>query len=166
MSADDIFDRTKDAYLCLIHPIRDAGAYRQDLAPILTLAPSVPDALVTAMITGVSWRERLLGLCMAMAQQPTTFVGAMFQSLSDPRGIAMVPTCAALAVLARKGVFPMTKSFGETFDRASFDGELGWAIEKAKYVAGLRADDVPGNGPNYGQIFGDHVEVYSWLNAA
>ncbi len=166
MSADDIFDQTKDAYLCLIYPIREDDSYRQELAPVMALAQSVPDELVVALITGASWRERLLGLCMAMARQSTTFVGAMLQSLRDPRGIAVVPVCAALAVLARKGVFPMTASFGKTFDHASFDGELGWAIEKAKYVAGLRADDVPGNGPNYGQNFDAHVEVYGWINAA
>jgi hypothetical protein len=118
------------------------------------------------MITGASWRERLLGVCLAMAKRPATFIEAMLQSLRDPRGIAIVPACAALAVLARRGIFTMAPSFPEMFDRAAFDGEVGWATDKAMHVAGLRAGDVPGRGPNYGQLFDDHVEVYSWIHAA
>lgn len=33
------------------------------------------------------------------------------------------------------------------------------------HFAGLRAEDVPGRGPNYGQNFDDHVEVYSSIHA-
>lgn len=57
----------------------------------------------------------------------------------------------------------MTPSFSEMFDRLVFDGEVGWATEKAMHVAGLRGEGVPGRGPNYGQIFDDHVQVYSWI---
>lgn len=60
----------------------------------------------------------------------------------------------------------MAQSFSEMFDRTAFDGEVGWATDKAMHVAGLRKDDVPGRGPNYGQIFDDHVEVYSWIHAS
>jgi hypothetical protein len=60
----------------------------------------------------------------------------------------------------------MPPSFSEMFDRSAFDGEVGWATDKAMHLAGLRADDVPGNGPNYGQIFTDHVEVYDWIRSA
>jgi len=165
MSEEDIFNQTNGAYLCLIHPIRRDESYRQEIAPVLALASSVPDELVAAMITGVSWRERLLGLCIAMAKQPATFIGAMLQSLRDPRVIAIVPTCAALAVLARRGIFTMPQTFSEMLDRAAFDGEIGWAADKAMRVAGLRTEDVLGRGPNYGQIFEDHVEVYNWIRA-
>jgi hypothetical protein len=166
MSEDDIFHQTKDAYLCLIHPVRRDEAYRQEIASVIALAPSVPDELIAAMISGVSWRERLLGLCMAMSKQPEMFTEAMLQSLRDPRGISIVPACAALAVLTRRGVFQMSQSFAEMFDRSAFDGEVGWATDKAMHFAGLRAEDVPGRGPNYGQIFEDHVEVYSSTHAA
>jgi hypothetical protein len=166
MSEDEIFERTKDAYLCLIHPKRRDDAYRQEIEPVVALASSVPDELVATMITGVAWRERLLGLCLAMAKRPVTFVDAMLQSLHSPRGIAIVPACAALAVLARRGTFAMAESFPEMFDRTLFDGEVGWATDKAMHIAGLRTDDVPGRGPNYGQIFADHVEVYDWIYAA
>ena len=165
MNKDDIFEHTKDAYLCLIQPIRSHNAYREELAPLVALVPSVPSELIADLITGVSWRERLLGLCMAMSQRSAIYTVEMLQSLRDPCGISIVPTCAALAVLAQYGAFVIPPSFADTFDRTAFDGEVGWAIDKLMYVAGLRAEDVPGDGPNYGQIFDDHVEVYSWLYA-
>jgi hypothetical protein len=165
MSEDDIFKQTTDAYLCLIHPVRQGDTYRKEIASVIAIAPSVPDELVAAMIAGVSWRERLLGLCMAMAKRPAIFTEAMLQSLRDPRGISIVPACAALAVLARRGVFEMSQSFADMFDRTAFDGEVGWAVDKAMHFAGLRAEDVTGRGPNYGQIFDDHVEVYSSIHA-
>src|ERR1051326_429167 len=165
MSPDDIFDQTKAAYLCLIHPIRRHDIYRQEVAPVITLAPSCSDDLVAAMITGPYWRERLLGLCMAMAKQPARFIEPILQSLGDPRVISIVPACAALAVLARQNTFAMPHSFSEMFDRQAFDGEIGWATEKAMRFAGLRADDIPRRGPNYGQVFDDHIQVYSWIQA-
>ena len=165
MSADEIFKKTEGAYLCLIHPVRSNDTYRKEIAPAIALAPSVADELLAAMITSAGWRERLLGICIAMSKKSGVFVEAMVQSLRDPRGIAIVPTCAALAVLARTGVFAMPISFGDQFDRTAFDGEVGWAVDKAMHFAGLRPDDVPGRGPNYGQIFEDHAEVYSWLSA-
>lgn len=165
MSEEDIFEQTKGAYLCLIHPVRRDETYRREIALVIALAPSVPDELATAMIAGVSWRERLLGLCMAMSKRPAIFTEAMLQSLRDPRGISIVPACAALAVLRRQGVFEMPPSFADMFERTAFDGEVGWATDKAMHFAGLRVDDVPGRGPNYGQIFEDHVEVYNWVYA-
>ncbi|MBA4146610.1 MAG: hypothetical protein H0X66_00735 [Verrucomicrobia bacterium] len=165
MTEDDIFEQTKGAYLCLIHPKRSGDLYRQEIAPVIALAPSVSDELVASMITGASWRERLLGICTAMAKRPAGFIEPMLQSLRDPRGISIVPTCAALAVLAQRSIFLMPQSFSESFDRQVFDGEIGWATDKAMHFAGLRADDVLGRGPNYGQIFDDHIEVYSWIHA-
>jgi hypothetical protein len=166
MREEDIFNQTKGAYLCLIHPIRRDDIYRQEIAPVVALAPSVPNELVAAMVAGSSWRERLLGVCLAMASQPVEFIEPMLQSLRDPRGIAIVPMCAALSVLARRNTFTMSKSFSALFDRSAFNGAIGWATDKAMHVAGIRTEDVPGRGPNYGQIFEDHIEVYSWIRAS
>jgi hypothetical protein len=60
MTEDDIFKQTQDAYLCLIHPVRQGDTYRKEVASVVSLAPSVPDELVARMIVGASWRERLL----------------------------------------------------------------------------------------------------------
>jgi hypothetical protein len=165
MTEDDILNQTKDAYLCLVHPVRQGDAYRKEIASVAALAPSVPDELVAAMIVGDSWRERLLGLCMAMAKRPAVFIQPVLQSLRDPRGITIVPACAVLSVLARRGIFAMTESFAEMFDRQVFDGEIGWAADKAMHFTGLRAAEVFGRGPNYGQIFEDHAQVYNWIHA-
>lgn len=165
MSEDDIFQQTRGAYLCLIHPARRDDTYRREIAPVIALAPSVPDELIAAMIVGVSWRERLLGLCMAMSKRSAIFTDAMLQSLRDLRGISIVPACAALAVLSRRSVFAIPQSFAEMFDRTAFDGELGWAIDKVMHHVGLRTEDVLGCGPNSGQIFEGHVEVYGWIYA-
>lgn len=165
MSVDDLFEATQGAYLCLVHPILEGDSHRRELAPIIALAPSVPDDLVQKLITDSDWRPRLLGICMAAAQRSPLFVEPMVQSLRDPRGIAIVPTCAMLAVQARRGVYRMPESFARNVDRAVFDGEVGWAADKAMHYVGLRKDDVQGCGPNYGQRFEDHVAVYHWLVA-
>lgn len=163
MNEEDIMEQTGNAYLCLIHPILRDDVYREEIASVVALAPSVPDELVAAMITGRYWRERLVGLCMAMCGRQATFVESIVQSLQNPGGIAIVPACAACAVLARRGIYAMNDSFSQMFDRSAFDGEVGWAADKAAHFAGLRSEDVPGRGPNYGQNFEDHAAVYSWL---
>jgi hypothetical protein len=101
MNEDDIFNQIKDAYLVLIHPVLQDDTSRKEIASMVALAPSAPDEVVASMITGASWRERLLGICMAIAKRPASFIEPMLQSLRDPRGISIVPTCAALAVLGR-----------------------------------------------------------------
>lgn len=163
MSEDDVFNKTGDTYLRLIHPVWPDEDFRQAIGPLVAFAPSVPDEIVSAMIVGPSWRERLLGLSLAMAKGPTAFTDAMVRSLRDVRGISIVPTCAALAVLARRGLFDIGQSFGGAFDRAAFDGEVGWAIEKAMRFASAQPECTNGRGPNYGQVFEDQIQLYEWI---
>src|SRR5262249_9089518 len=141
MTEDDVFDQTGQAYLRLIHPVKQGDAFRQAIAPVLALAPSVPDELVSAMIVGASWRERRLGLSMAMTRNPAGFGDAMLRSLRQVRCISTVPTCAALAVLARRGVFDLAAAFAGPFDRAALDGEVGWGMDKAMHFAGFRGEN-------------------------
>jgi len=81
MIVEDIFDRTGQAYLCMIHPARKGNVYRQEIAPVLRLSASLPDELVSSMIAGGGWRERLLGVCMGMAKRPVSFLEPMLRSL-------------------------------------------------------------------------------------
>ncbi len=187
MTEAELFAQTEGAYLRLIHPILAGERYREDLAPVLALAPSVPEALVGSLLVGASWRERLLGLCLGMAKRPATwgtqplgqptdtraacptsqppaFVESILQSLREPRGIAIVPACAVLGVLAQRGVYAMHPSLAYEFDRAVFDGEIGWAVDKALDYVGLPAAAAHGQGPNYGQVFEDHAAVYAWVH--
>ena len=163
MTEADIFDQTKGAYLQLVHPTRQRDGYGVEIASVVALAASAPENLVAAMLVGASWRERLLGLCLAMAKRPAVFVEPMLDSLREPRGIAIVPACAVLAVLAKRGIAELPPSMAGDFQREAFDGEIGWAIDKALHYAGLRPDDLPGRGPNYGQVFEDHVQLHAWV---
>jgi len=165
MNEDYIFNHTKDAYLHLIRPTRLGDSYRQEIVAVIAFASDVPNELVSAMIAGSSWRERLLGLCMAMTKSSGVFVQPMLQSLRDPRGISIVPACAALAVLAKQGIYDMPATFTEMFDRNIFDGEIGWAADKAAQSTGLHEVNVQERGPNYGQIFEDHVDLYRWAKS-
>lgn len=163
MSEADIFDQTKGACLCLIHPSLTGDAYRREISPVIALAPAVPDPLVANLIKNAGWRERILGLCIGMVKHPVLVIEPILQSLKNPRGIAIVPAFAAHAVLARRGSFAMTQFSSDAFERTAFDGEVGWALDKAMHFAGLRHEDVLGRGPNYGQSFENHVEVYGWI---
>ena len=59
----------------------------------------------------------------------------------------------------------MEHDLAEQFDRSIFDGEMGWAIDKSMFHAGLRRDDVGGRGPYYGQVFEDYLELYRWVRS-
>jgi hypothetical protein len=163
MNEDDIFKQTGNTYLRLIHPVRADEDFRKALAPLIRMAPSVPEDLVSAMIVGQSWRERLLGISLALTKCPSKFTEAMIQSLHDLRGISIVPTCAALAVLARRGLFDMAQLSRGAFDRAAFDGEVGWAIDKALDFGGGQPAPANGRGPNYGQTFEHQAQVFEWI---
>ena len=69
-----------------------------------------------------------LPLSASEKEAPGSFVDHMFASLRDVRGISIVPACAALAVLGRRGLFDPSRLLEGEFDRAAFDGELGWAL--------------------------------------
>ena len=166
MTEDDVFIQTKGAYLCLMRPTMRDCMYRHELASIPSIAPQVPDDIVSALILGSGWRERIIGFALAMAKTPASFVAHVEKSLETPRGIAITPACAFLAVLARAGEFKVEPSFADDLDRSVFDGELGWAIDKMMFHAGLRPDDIAGRGPYYGQVFEDYIEIYNWFRTA
>jgi hypothetical protein len=163
MTEDDVFNLTNGVYLHLVRPAMRDGIYRQKLLPMLSIAPEVSDNIVVSLISTGGWREHVIGYVLAMAKSPLRFVAHVQESLRRPCGIAITPGCAFLAVLARTGEFKMEHWFSNTFDRGAFDGEMGWAIDKAMFHAGLRPDDVGGRGPYYGQIFEDYVDLYDWV---
>ncbi len=167
MTEEEIFKQTKDVYLELIHPGSEDLRFSRNIASLINMASSVSDEIVITMIAGSSWRERLLGLAMAMTKQkqPASYIESMFQSLRDPRCLAIVPAAAALALLARRGVFAMAPSFDEEFDDEMFSGEVGWAVKKAMCLAGLRPDNAAGIAPNSGQVFEDHIQFYDYIRA-
>lgn len=166
MTTNQILDHTGDAYLALIHPDIASDTFQDLVRPLLVLAPSVPAAIVGDLIVGPSWRERLLGVYFAMATTPELHIGRLIESLHDLRGMSIVPTIAALAVMARNDCFEMTKSFGDQFDRFAFDGEVGWAVDWALHHVGLREHPGAECGPNYGQRFDAHTRMFEALHSA
>ena len=98
-----------------------------------------------------------------MAKCPEKHVDEMLNSLYDVRGISIVPTCAALAVLARHALFDAEQLASGTFDRSVFDGEVGWAIDQAIRYAETQSVSACERGPNYGQSFVHQVELYEWI---
>ena len=163
MNEAETFARTGKPYLGLIHPVTECDAYHREVAFVVALSSSVPDELVCNLIVGPSWRQQLLGLCFALARNSVTFTDAIVKSFLDLRGISVVPTCAARVVMARRGLFAMTAWLTTTTDRSAFDSEVGWAVDKAMHFAGIRPEDSTGKGPNCGQAFEGHTEVYEWV---
>jgi hypothetical protein len=163
MTEDDLFEKTGQAYLCLIHPVTKDAVYRKEIEPVVAVSATVPDALVSSLIVGASWRQRLLGLLLAMTKNPTVFVDRMLASLRDVRGISIVPACAALAVLARRGLFDASRLLTPEFDRTLFDGELGWALDIASRYAAGEPVGMNERGPNYGQFFTHQIELYEHI---
>jgi hypothetical protein len=163
MTEDDVFEKTGQAYLCLIHPVTKDGAYRREIEPVMAISATVPDTLVSSLIVGRSWRERLLGLLLAMTKDPTEFVDRMLAWLRDVRGISIVPGCAALAVLARRGLFDASRLLTGEFDHTVFDGELGWALDIASRYAAGQSVGLNERGPNYGQLFAHQIEMYEHI---
>ena len=164
MNEDEVFAKTAGSYRCLIHPVMEKNTYRLEIAPLTAFSPLVPDELISNMITGASWRERLLGLCLAMAKNPGAFTDAMLRSLQDARGVSIVPTCAALAILARRDLFDMRVLLAADIHRSAFDGEVGWAIDQALQSADKQSKELQGRGPHYGQVFENHPFFKSLLN--
>jgi hypothetical protein len=150
MTTDEVFQSIGEAYLCLIRPTMQHNLYRQELAPIVAIASHVPDEIVASMITDGGWREHVVGFVIAMAKDPAKFASHVVASLKKPCGLAITPACAFLTTLARSGEFEMPSFTPEGFDLRAFDGEMGWAIHKARHHSGLCADDAGDRGPYYG----------------
>ncbi|HTI72574.1 MAG TPA: hypothetical protein VMF06_21540 [Candidatus Limnocylindria bacterium] len=163
MNDDDLFEQTGDTFLCMIHPIMRDALHRQELSRLVAIEPLVTPSAVVALILGASWRERLLGLGLAMIKGGAAYVAPMIQSLRDPRGIAIVPACAALAVLGRSGIAIYPALLHQEFDHVVFDGEIAWAMEQMRRHIAAVFPVCSDPGRNSGQHFDDHIEVFRWL---
>jgi len=123
----------------------------------------LPSDVVSSLIGGASWRERLLGLWLGMAQGPERFVEPMLMSLRRVTGYSITPTCAALAVLAKRGRFGISRLRSDETDASAFDGDLGWAISQAERYARGEAVSAEERCRNSGQSFLHQAEMYEWI---
>jgi hypothetical protein len=163
MTEEQVFKQTGDTYLRLIHPAGPDNHYRSFLAPLREFTRTVPSDVVSSLICGASWRERLLGLWVGMAQGPEPFVEPMLGSFRRVTGYSITPTCAALAVLARHGRFDIGRLQSLEIDASAFDGDLGWAIKQAERYARGEVVGVDERCRNSGQSFLHQVEMYEWI---
>ena len=161
MTEQQLLDKVGDAYLPLIH----LGEGLDDAtAAIIATASDASDNLIWDLIAaGDSWRERLIGLVLACHRGIATFGDAMLTSLGNPRGISIVPTCAALVVAVRQEGYEYHQDQTAGLDRSSFDGEVGYALVNLHAFLGLCGQRGGGAGPNYGQLFTAHVSFYERL---
>jgi len=161
ITADEVFERTPRAHLWILRPNFE-GRERAEMAPLLAIADDVADDVVRSLIVGGDWRSTLVGLVLAMSEGFSRFAPEALESLRTPKGIAITAAWAFLTLCCLEEEIHFDSLAAHTFDRATFDGEMGWAIDKAKYHSGNRPDDVSGIGPHYAQVFEDYLKLFRW----
>jgi hypothetical protein len=57
----------------------------------------------------------------------------------------------------------MTMLSTAEIDRSGFDGEVGWAIDKAMHFPGTESKEAHCRGPNHRQVFENPTERYEWV---
>ena len=162
MTEAELFAETGDAYLALIHLEHGVP---EAMARISGCADRISDHLIHKLLRdGDSWRERLLGLAVAMIRGIDQFYDSLVASLHRTGGISIVPICAALAVAVRDRGCKYDTAMTATLDRERWDGEVGFAVDWFHYTIGI--GNVPDEltGPNYGQDFARHLDFYAMLN--
>jgi len=164
IGADEVLQAVN--FLALLRPDPANEVNLPTFALLRSMAPRVSTAIVRDLVKGSDCRERLIGQALAVLQGPENFVDDLVASLRDPRGISIVPCAAALVLAARrKGGRDLPESTA-MLRRDMFDGEIGWAIDKARSRLGAIPDPDPdpeSTGPNYSQSLDQHLLFFAWL---
>jgi len=160
MTEAELFTETAGAYLTLIH----LGEGTTDaVATILACDDRVSEELIAALVTGQSWRERLVGLVLACHRGLPRFYDDLLRGLCDIRGISTIPTAAVLSIAIADFGCAYTESMTASLDRTVFDGEVGFALDHLHHAIGKGAAPAEEKGPNFGQSFADHRAFYAGL---
>ncbi len=151
-------------YLALIHPQPNDPELWTDIDRLVSShADTTVEELRGMIREGRSWRERLVGLVTTVRRGGCGDLADLLHCLRDPHGISIVAACAAYVAVREKTGPCAASPFPKDLDRKAFDGELGWALDKACHHLGVGTPDPGGRGPNYGQVFEDHLETYRRL---
>ncbi|PCJ56842.1 MAG: hypothetical protein COA79_17970 [Planctomycetota bacterium] len=161
-SEDEIFNLIGDAYLSLIHL---GDGVDEDANKILNLSSGVDNNVISKLLCGQSWRERLVGLVLATDRGPDQFFKSLTESLFDIRGISIIPTCAVMSIAVTSFGFKYKPNVLSDLDRSIFDGELGTAIDHFHFAIGDGKEPSITHGENYGQEFENHKAFYLKLSA-
>ena len=160
MDPAEVMTETRDSYLKLNFPYLENLDCQQAVADILRIEPLADAGTVEGLLTFPDWRGRLVGHVLAVRKGARQFVPAMLDSLADPRGLAIVPTCAAL-LLGLADEMPdrwMTRL--AAIDRSPFDGEVGWSLDKLTFRLGWSPTDPGEYSPNEGKDFDLHLALF------
>jgi len=160
MTEDEVLAHAGKAYLALIHL---EGGAQEAAGVILACEGEVADAVVSGLLVGASWRERLIGLVLACGRGLVPFCDDLLSAMRDLRGISIVPTTAALSVGIADLGYEYSPDQTSTLDRDAFDGEVGFALDHLHHVIGKGEPPAESSGPNYGQVFKDHRAFYAKL---
>ncbi len=152
----ELLKKVSSKYLSLIH----LSFQDNEVIELINISKLLNNKLIQSLIVeNFSWRERLLGLFFACSKDVKIFYNPLIQSLQNVKGITIIPTFAVLAICINRGSlynFSMVKDC----NRNSFDGEVGFAMDKMHYYTGLSATNLVRKGPNYGQDFEQHYKFY------
>jgi hypothetical protein len=165
MNVSELMDKAEDAYLAMNRPSVDDPATLAAVARIVALQPEVSDRTISELISnGPSWRERLVGLVLAVNRGQPSFADAIIDSFrKHPTGLAFVPAFAALVLMTGGKPSRSTLEGLSTLNRTLFDGDLGWSMDKFLFHVGCSPCDPGGMSPNDGKSFEDNLEVFKLI---
>lgn len=166
MTAQELAEATGDLYLALIRPRLDDADFQSSLDTLRAVRPSCDSALALQLIATRSWRDRLLGFALAALLKDHSLSEGVTDVFAHPTGISIVPAGAYLVAHYETSPHAFPAIDFTRFDRDSFDGEVGWTVDRVQQaIAGNRLcwNELA---PNYGQNMGDHVKLFRALMAA
>jgi hypothetical protein len=160
MDADAVMEHLGRGYPSFLRPDTFDPENVQAVQRLRRVASTIDDDTVSRLINGQSWRERLVGLYLAAMRGADRFSASIIQSLRDPRGLAIVPACAAISIALRhQRATDWEKPLGE-LDVGAFSGELCWGLAKLRWALKW-ADMDPGDlSSNDGMDVEEHVRFY------
>ena len=150
--------QTGDAYL-LLNDLEnlDNEELSSVLKKIRLLLEQVSPSKISAFIRHEDWRPRLIGIFLVLlSQNGQQFVPDLIESLADPRGLTIVPACAALTRLISRAQMEVPDF--SSLDREAFSGAMGWSIDKLRFHCGV-GPDPGGRCPNDEKSFEVHLKV-------
>ena len=155
----------EDGYLALNNlehedPLCDAGVQN-----LLKHSHEVSKKDVRNLLLGASWRERLTGLLVTAATDPKNYTSTLIESLHQPRGLALIPTCACLCLSLKDEPVTNHESELQKLEREVFSRDLGWALDKLYYHLGWSVIDPGGTSPNDSKNFEKCLKFYQQLGS-
>jgi len=163
MNPAELMTAIGDSYLWLNIPDIEDSECRQKVENVIRVERLADAKTVEKLLTFEDWRERMVGHVLAIRKGPRQFVSAMLDSLAAPRGLAIVPTCAALVSGLADDEPNEWMPRLLALDRSPFEGDIGWSLDKMTFHLGWSVEDPGGYSPNDGKNFDLHLALFRWV---